>query len=537
MDYVENSANPRVDGWPKEGQEVIWRAAVRSYSRLAREGVPYRWSLDGEDFDWGTVNVPAFATVSVDLKRPWTFERRTLRFHLDPGGVIEEEEKANNSVAVSTDAISAAFYVEESHYNYFREHQFKLGAGSNSWEDWAQRQATRWNEMFAATLYPEAPEGVKDRIRIQKIVVIPDGSLPLAGGLATNHPNLKDKSVDLQWGFPAIQVAADNNFYRNVTRAADDNPFYYEGSLIHELGHARYLIDVYGFGVSAEKNGENIEVKEGGSPAAGGPSMPFAYGNVLYRSGDAGLMNSQYTFVDRYSAAMFNRIAGSRAVAGNSNSPGNIGAFMYDLPKENQLTVLDAAGVPVAGAKVQLFQARPYPLWYGKSYKADPDLTLQTDASGKVLLGKNPFSADGKLVHTYGHANTTLLIRVEGAPGVAYGWLDISSFNLEYARGNADLGRHTLRVRFPGGAGCTVESSVSATDLPAAGGVGFLRIATAQGCGWQVKDAPAWLRIDPTIGYGEGWVWFRAEPNAGEARSATLSIMGGQVVLSQAGAQ
>ena len=93
-----------------------------------------------------------------------------------------------------------------------RDNQPKLGVDSFSFEDWAQRHISRFNEMAALAIYPGTPSGVLDRYRLDELVVVPDGALPLVplpnyGQMdgqpnESTHPNTADKSVDLRMGLP-----------------------------------------------------------------------------------------------------------------------------------------------------------------------------------------------------------------------------------------------------------------------------------------------------------------------------------------------
>ncbi|MFA6570442.1 MAG: T9SS type A sorting domain-containing protein, partial [Bacteroidota bacterium] len=347
---------------------------------------------------------------------------------------------------VFTNAISLGFWVEESVYNYFLEHQHDLLCGANSWENWAQRQVARWNQMFENAVFPETPKGVLDRIRIDKIVLVPDSTLPLGAGLPTNSPDSRDRYVDLQWGFPASLL--NGSMYANTTVKTDVNAFYYEGSLLHEIGHARYLIDVYGFNVHDNGKGNTIGINENDVAIIGTPLMPFVSEDALYYTPMQGLMNSRYTYIDRYSAVALNLIAGNRATLGNSNAPGNIGAFLNDLPLDNCLTVRDTAGNPLPNADIKIFRAQPQQgVWYGKFFELPAELTLTTDTAGKVFLGQCPFDEFGAISHGNGFSNGTIIIRVEYKGGVGYGFLDLTEFNLEYWRGNKTLGNYELKFK------------------------------------------------------------------------------------------
>ena len=448
LDFVWGSPDPDTEGWPAAGQLVRWQANVKNWTTRNLQGVTYKWIMDGIAADSGAVNLPAGDTVSVYYPWLWSFTRHVLTFEIDPNNRVPEEEEQNNSLTISTNAIGVGLYVEQSVYNYFRQYQKLLpNVHSNCWEDWAQRQVRRWNQMFASAIYPDSPAGVLDRIRLDKITIVPDSALPLAGGLPTNNPNLNDRTIDMQWGFPATLLSG--GFYSNHTSTSDNNPFYYEGSLMHELGHARYLVDVYGFNVDGGTN--TVAIQENGQYIAGTQYMPYVGGSSLYATPITGLMNSQYTFVDRYSAVALNLIAGHRAVQGNCNAPDNIGVFMQDLPAQNQLTVKDQTGTALAGAIVNVYQATARPgVWYGKYFDNVPDIQLTADANGRVLLGRCPFTPTGVIRHTYGESNEVMILRVQHSQRIGYAFFESSSFNFEYWRGNRTLGSYEVRVNMIG---------------------------------------------------------------------------------------
>ncbi|MBN1351129.1 hypothetical protein JXJ21_17035 [candidate division KSB1 bacterium] len=448
IDYVWGSSNPAVEGWPLEGQSVVWVAYVKNWSDEDVAGIPYIWLLDSVKVDSGTIDIPANSFSAVDYPWSWTFERHELECVIDPANAFAEEEEKNNRLLIYTDAIAAGFWVEQSVYDYFHEYQKQLGVHSNSWEDWAQRHVRRWNQMFANAIFPDSPQGVLDRIRIDNISIVPDGALPLAGGLPSNNPNRSDRTIDLQWGFAAAML--DGDFYANHSVASDNNPFYFEGSLLHELGHARYLIDLYGFNVHDDVSGTNIKIEENGAKIVGTEYMPLISGAVHWCP-IKGLMNGQYSYVDEYSAAAFNLIAGHRAIKGNYNAPDNIGIFMNDLPAENRLTLKDETGKILPEANLKIYQATGKAGdWYGKVFDNIPDLEVSVDGNGQALLGLCPFDTDGFIDHTYGISKGVIILRVEVNQRIGYGFLESTQFNMEYWRGNIEMGNYELQVKlFP----------------------------------------------------------------------------------------
>lgn len=352
----------------------------------------------------------------------------------------------NNRLEVFTDALAAGFWVEQSFYDYFRANQGKLGIGSTCFENWAQRQIDLFNDMAAMAVYPETPRGVLDRWRLQKIVVVPDAALPLVPvdlpvranepPPAATRPDISDRSVDLEWGFRAAVLPS----YQNTRSTRIDNPFYLVPILMHELGHARYLIDVYGFDVQNRPSDFVIDMTENGVPIVlTGDAEP-------YKTPELGMMNRSFTFIDRYSAIALNLIAGQRARRGNYNDPEDIGVFMNDLPAENEVTLRDPESTPFANADVEIFQSQlgHADAWYATDYDDVPDLRLRTDANGRVLVARCPFSNDGKIVHYWRGSNAVVIVRVKRDGRWHYGFLESRLFNLEYWRGHTLLGEYDL---------------------------------------------------------------------------------------------
>jgi hypothetical protein len=458
LEYVRSSADPRTEGWPAPGSPVTWRAHVRNWTGTAQSGVEAWWSLDGQRVASDVLNVPANGEATADFVWSWDRARHELAFEVDASHRYTVPASRLNRLTVYTDALSVGFYVELGLYAHFRAHQHELRLGRSSFDDWAHEHVRFFNEMLAAARYPETPQGVLDRLRLDRITVVPDGALPLHGGVtgaayeAESVPNPDDRTVDLQWGFPSRLL--ERSLFRDFQSLDPANAFYFAGSILHELGHARYLMDVYSLNVFHGVNASRVELTEGGQPVAGSRYLPGSpvftpegRGLLLHSTPFTGLMNEPWTYIDRPSAAALNLIAGHRAVAGNYNEPENIGVFLNDLPSENRLTLLDTQGRSLAGARVQVFRAEPGDAGvydYAKVFDDRPDLERTADGEGRVLLGRNPFD-DGP-IDTARYSNGVVVLRVEHQGRVAYLFLEVLEFNLEYWRGNRDLGRYEVRL-------------------------------------------------------------------------------------------
>jgi hypothetical protein len=432
---------------PEPGDTVEFNGHITHWGDTVLSSVDYVWYFDGAPVEGGTLSdvLPGEQRI-VTWQWTWASGNHTVKLVVDPDDAIAEASESNNALADLTQALIVGFWVEQSVYDYFHQYQAELGDGANSWEDWAQRQIRRWNEMNAAAVWPTSPQGVLDRFRLDKIVVVPDGALPLNGGLATNNPDLNDKTVDLMWGFPA--TADMFTFYADHTTAGEDNPFFIEKSLLHELGHARYLIDNYGFDVHNTSSHHSVQIYEGYTYVAGSTYMPFlAYDEVLYYNQYGGVMSGPYGFAwSPYEAAALNRIAGQRAVCGNYNAPCNIGIFLQDLPTNNHVHIVDQHGSPLAGASVDIYNAVGGSDWYGKTIDNIVDQSYTTDADGYIHLPRNPFNPGGDILHGYGHANGTMVLRIAYGEDVFYRFQEVTEYNMSYWQGHTEDACYTIDV-------------------------------------------------------------------------------------------
>ncbi len=449
--YIERTPRYNYDAAknnPAAGDIVTFRGHIKNWG-TSSVSTGYQWFLDGALAASGTVGLSPGEDRVVTYEWAWQTGNHRVKLVADPANLVSELTDLNNAIEDRTDAIIAGFWVERSVYDYFHAYQKDLpSAGANSWEDWIQRQMRFWNQFSQAAVYPTTPGGVLDRVRIDKIVVVPDGALPLNGGYATNHPDLSDKTVDLMWGFPATLLGG--GMYNNHTSTAMNNPFYYEGSLLHELGHARYLIDTYGFDVhntAAHGGYDAVQIYEGGTYVGGSAYMSYlAFGEVLYYNKYQKMMSGGYDQGwSEYDAGALNRIAGRRARCGNYNAPCNIGEFLQDLPANNHVRITDQYGRPRPGADVRVYQAAGGPGWYGKTFDNTPDLFFTTDADGYAHMPRNPFTS-GNIRHTYGIANGIMILRIAHSGQVWYCFQEVTDFNIQYWRGNTENAYYTISV-------------------------------------------------------------------------------------------
>jgi Leucine-rich repeat (LRR) protein len=513
LDVANFTRTPRFDydaakNNPAPGDIVTFTARVANRGGQPTGVFQYTWYIDQipiQSSSYASLNPGNL--ISLSLNWTWQDGPHVVRLQLDPSNTISEVSEQNNSLTDRTNGLAVGFWVEQSVYDYFNLHQVELGLGSVSWEDWAQRQLGIWNQMMADAIHPLTPQGIIDRVRLDKVTVVPDGALPDPS--PSNFPDINDKTVDMMWGFTAESVWTDG-FYIIAPSAQN-----YDPALLHELSHARYLLDLYGldigFGVTRlnsqvnstettlnlqnsvndwflptylaiegellicqQKSGNFFLNCERGAEG----TIPRAHeANVLVHQASLRLQNGQgslvmgsqampvigyddHVYYNRYpddlmsgglsfgshSAYAWNRIAGKRPVCGNYNAPCNIGEYANDLPRHNVIEIHDTNGQILPNVRIELYQAKPNEGWYGKLYLNTPDATYYTDIQGRADLGSFPFGQGPKIVHSYGHSNANLLLKITSGENSIYRFFEVTQANETYWSGQQNIATYVFET-------------------------------------------------------------------------------------------
>lgn len=237
--------------WPSPGEVVTFHGHIANRGGAAVGAFGYAWYLDGLQVRTGTHSGLSVGGEDV-LTYDWIWQNgdHTVKLVLDPGHIVPEGFEANNAVEDRTNGLSLGIWVEQSFYDFFNQNVWQAGWGGNSFDDWMQRHVKIWNDMFASAIYPLTPQGVVDRIRLGKVVRVPDGAL----NCNVNVPAI-DYQVDLIWGFSSEMVGVTSPANCSWTpRYRDDRSSWdRDMGLIHELNHARYLVDLYGFNMDSHE--------------------------------------------------------------------------------------------------------------------------------------------------------------------------------------------------------------------------------------------------------------------------------------------
>lgn len=413
--------------WPDYGESVTFTAHIMNKGTVASGAFAFKWFIDGVEVhsgthpslspgEEGTETYQWIWAHTVDGER--LLGQHTVRFVVDPGNAIVETYESNNSLEDRTDALSLVLAVTPELYAALEtpvDPKWPYSA-----EDWLQKQIAAMNEAFARSVYPLAPNGIEERVRLDKILVTstaPPADMSEDGGFFM--------SGDDRFG---------NAYYDPTTDVS--------GALLHELSHQLGVIDLYNLGFELEvpqvidQNGWPLQM-ETGLPATGLMLNP-------------GIRPPIY---EEHSALALNANKGYRR--------GYYGEYLYDVPQQTYLRVLDNRGAPAPDVTVRLYQAGPGRGTYPVIIDNTPEIVGVTDANGLFLLPNRPVGAP--VTTRTGHTlrdNPFGIIDVVGekdefvielTKGVhqEYGWLEITQFNLAAWRGGGASATLDIPSRVP----------------------------------------------------------------------------------------
>ena len=460
--YIEETPRYAFDAAknnPAAGDPVTFVAHLRNRGTGPTGAFTCRWYLDGTQVATGTVpSIPAGESATVSHTWTWQAGDHDISFFADPANAISEKSEQNNLRTIRTTGLRVGFWVEKSVRTYFDTYQypytqqFGIADEANSWEDWAQRQIDLANRVFSEARYPSTPDGVLDTWRLDQVIFVDDDRLPLNGGLATNNPDNRDRTVDMMWGFETdiIRKPAGQEFY---SRTYAGSPFNQEAGVIHELLHARFLVDSYGLNIHGHSMG--VLFDNGTRMYEGGGSMAHEFSQA------PSMMGGSQQVMAEWEAAALNLWAKKRPQAtwGNQNANGGLGWFIANhMPQQNYLRVKDSRGLPVAGATVQVYRADHVPSGSsdpniieaaGDFYKKYIDNTVDaqgsTDANGLYSLGANPFSVPEPIGGwDFPRCVDFVKIRVNGR--VYPAWLDLPQVQVQWHRGNRQVAYFDVQI-------------------------------------------------------------------------------------------
>ena len=416
--------------WPEPGEIVTFTAHVVNKGMLPSPEFAYAWYMDGVEVARGALPALApAAEITAALQWPWphglspdgqrALGEHTVRFTVDPDGAVAEAFESNNQLEDRTDAMSLAIYLPADVYDAYNvpvDPRWPWSA-----EDWLQKQVAAMNNAFAQAIYPVTPQGATLRVRIDTI------------GVTSSDPG-PDGKHDGHWFLGDDVRCGDCGYYDPATDI--------DWGLVHELSHQISLIDLYAIGVYAP----NVWVRDrNGWPTNLGFGWPG--GGIMF-GGDITPHDNPHLY-SSHSAG------GASTYAGYRN--GYYGSYLFDIPLDNYLRILDNQGHPAPNVDVALHQRTgPWDWTPHMCVDKSAEISGTTDADGVFPLPNR--SANGGTVTANGHVlhdnpfgvvdiignQGLFLIRLARDDHEEFHWLDITQFNLAYWLG--DTISHTFTI-------------------------------------------------------------------------------------------
>lgn len=444
------------------GEEVTLTAHVRNLGFATAKPFDYVWKIDGKQVAVGKCakSLKEMEETSFQIKWKWEEGFHHVSFDL----ITNEPEiaKINNQATDPLWGWPFTFTVHKGRVDAW--HQNRTAYGTFSFEDFYRWHIDIMNLLFASSIFPSSPQGIKARVRLDRInyaddidkaiagLVSPDGIRYDQGGW--NWVDDQDRNKD--WQPPTKE-------WRNQT----------EWSLPHELGHQLGLTDWYFLdygGVDYHvwpDNGEKITHFQNHPMQMMHWHGPHVYGEV-----DAGYFNDTW-----------------------DKPRGHFGDYYFAIPRENFLRLTDVNGIGVPGAEVEIFQrgvvvdasgvagddhgVKYYPVIEDGNFDVplsrDPVIRGVTDSEGVIRLPNRPvkevrtYNGYHRQPNPFGNINVVgqrgeLLVKVTKHDRPAYFWLEIYDFNVAWYRGQRDS--YTTVLKTPYGSASSPLRPAGVTTEP-----------------------------------------------------------------------
>ncbi|MBI5866146.1 MAG: hypothetical protein HZB38_16880 [Planctomycetes bacterium] len=419
--------NANTRRWPNNGDAVTYTATIRNRgTNNWTTTVTATWRVDGVVVATQSVplNLAPTAIASTSIQRTWDGAQHEITIDISAADARAD----NNHGQTATRSVAFLTYADQSYVEQFRENtptQWPQ-AQTDDLFDWLNRHMERFNELFAAA-------GTPKRVHFDVLEMLADGSA--------------DPSV------PRINFAIFP-FRYHVGEGDARLSGYYHGDedidygLLHEMGHQLGLIDIYQLDTGPDQN----QVSHTGYSAV------------------ADLMHGCSPLIGENSA--------NGMAHWQNTAHGYYGQYLYDMPAEVRLRVLDSAGQPLSGATVTVYQKCERP-GLGVVLTDQSKAQGTTDSSGEWVIPNVPinaalvpttFAGDTLQPNPFGYlavvgTNGLLLLRVEANQQVDYAWLDVLEVNNAYRAGQTQSATFVRQVAV--GSGVQYYPPADLTELNA----------------------------------------------------------------------
>jgi hypothetical protein len=446
------------------GEQITFTAHVKNLGFATAQPFQYRWLIDDKEVSRGTYDtlLKEMAETSFEYRWAWQDGFHTIGFEV--GSSQREIATINNKATDPMWGWAFRFIVDKGRVDAY--HRNRTAYGTFSWEDYYRWHVTIMNQLFAASVYPSSPNGIKARVRLDRIIYTDDITPEIQNAAFVDPDGIGYHQGGWVWG--NSEEENKTGVFADPERNGRNST---EWSLPHELGHQLGLVDYYAidYGGDADHvwpdNGEMVR-RLFSHPI----SMMAWHGPHLYSEYCAMYLNQTW-----------------------DKPRGAFGDYYFDIPDENYLQIVDVNSVGVPGAKVEIYQravkvdtkAQPrvepdgvtwYPIvqdgdYYAGELSKDPVIVGTTDQDGLMHLPNRDVALEvitlngyHRKANPFGDINVVgnrglMLVKITKDGKMGWYWLQAVDFDLASYTGHKD--KYTVVLRTPFGSANSPKAPVS----------------------------------------------------------------------------
>ena len=447
------------------GEEITLTAHVRNFGFVEAEPFESAWLINGKELkrDKYSSKIKPMGETTFDFK--WKLEDG---FHKVSFKIITNQPEIatiNNEATDPLWGLGLVYFVSEGRCKAWNVN--RSAYGTFSFEDFYRWHIDIMNLLFEASKFPSSPDGIKARVRLDRIIYSDDPEKYVEEKRFSDDGIAYDQGT---WTWGVKKEELETGVYEQTDPVWRNQT---EWSLPHELGHQLGLTDWYWL----DEPGVDYHVwQDTGEQVTHFQKHPYAmmhwHGPQVYNEVDAGYLNQ------------------------NWNKPrGYFADHAFAIPDENFLRLTDINGRGVADAKIEIFQRgvvvdmdrKPgedhgVTFYFAKEgvgmehpVSKDPVIIGNTDKFGVIRLPNRPVKEVITLNGFHRKANPwwcadpgkpgLILAKVTKYDRPVYFWLEYFDFNVAWFRGMKDKFEITLKTPYGSDDSPTAPINVKAERL------------------------------------------------------------------------
>jgi hypothetical protein len=225
------------------GETLTMTAHVKNVGFADAAPFEYVWLIDDKEIARGRVTKRLKPQERIELQTRWQWQDGFHHVSFRIRANQREIATINNQITDPLWGFAFFYIVHKERVKVWNE--FRNAYGTFAWEDYYRWHLDIMNLLFEQSVFPSAPEGIKARVRLDRIIYADDMDEAIrnrfsADGIAYDQGGwifISDEDRNRDWKAPEPQ-------WRNNT----------EWSLPHELGHQLGLTDLYALDYHGHEN-------------------------------------------------------------------------------------------------------------------------------------------------------------------------------------------------------------------------------------------------------------------------------------------